>query len=62
VVGKSSNGNDDNVDNVPDAQSTGSDELQQSTDDVSKVEAIDSIRVSQENKEPLVSSANKNKG
>lgn len=52
VVGESSNGDDDDIDNVPDTQSTGSDELQQGSDDVSKVEAVNSKRGVQV--EPLV--------
>lgn len=43
VVGKTSNDDEDNIDDVPNTESSGSDELQQSRDDVSEVEAVNSI-------------------
>lgn len=40
MVGETSNGDEDNVDDVPDTESTASDELEESRDDIAEVEAV----------------------
>lgn len=43
MVGEGTDADEDDVDDVPDTESSGSGELQQRRDDVSEVEAVNSI-------------------
>ena len=44
VVGEGTDDDEDDIDDVPNTESSGSGELQQRRDDVSEVEAVNSIR------------------
>lgn len=44
VVGEGTDDDEDDIDDVPDTESSGGGELQQRRDDVSEVEAVNSIR------------------